>query len=220
MSNKNKILVGCLALLLALSVGYALFSDTITINGTATAKGEFATSMTCGITDDNQIMYDTGLGSSGEFEGATITCENSVVTSQVTFTRPGSRMLFYVEVENTGTIPYKLKSVEDLDTGDIVDVNNPSTSLSKESGGKGVYMSMLPDGLGWNEPDENGYIEPGYITFVEGWANYIFENIITPGGKQIFYIESHWSDLKNQPDVGDGVSVTGRFKLNFEQVTN
>ena len=41
MNKKNKILVGCLALLLVLSVGYALFSDTITINGTATAKGSF-----------------------------------------------------------------------------------------------------------------------------------------------------------------------------------
>ena len=39
MNNKNKILVGCLALLLVLSVGYALFSETVTINGTATAKG-------------------------------------------------------------------------------------------------------------------------------------------------------------------------------------
>ena len=36
--KKNKILVGCLSLLLVLSVGYALFSETITINGTATAE--------------------------------------------------------------------------------------------------------------------------------------------------------------------------------------
>mgnify|MGYP003308183578 CR=1 FL=1 len=41
MNKKNKILVGCLSLLLVLSVGYALFSETITINGTATAKGNF-----------------------------------------------------------------------------------------------------------------------------------------------------------------------------------
>ena len=39
--NKNKILIGCLALLLVMAVGYALFSETITINGTATAKGDF-----------------------------------------------------------------------------------------------------------------------------------------------------------------------------------
>ena len=47
MNNRNKILVGCLALLLALSVGYALFSETITINGTATAKGSFDIGFEC-----------------------------------------------------------------------------------------------------------------------------------------------------------------------------
>ena len=47
MNKKNKILVGCLALLLVLSVGYALFSETITINGTATAKGNFDIVGTC-----------------------------------------------------------------------------------------------------------------------------------------------------------------------------
>ena len=39
MNNKNKILVGCLALLLVMTVGYALFSETITINGIVRAKG-------------------------------------------------------------------------------------------------------------------------------------------------------------------------------------
>ena len=45
--RKNKILVGCLALLLVMAVGYALFSENITINGTATAKGDFDISYTC-----------------------------------------------------------------------------------------------------------------------------------------------------------------------------
>ena len=47
MVRKNKLLIGCLALLLVLSVGYALFSETITINGTATAKGSFDITTTC-----------------------------------------------------------------------------------------------------------------------------------------------------------------------------
>ena len=45
--KKSKILIGCLALLLVMAVGYALFSETITINGTATAKGDFDISFTC-----------------------------------------------------------------------------------------------------------------------------------------------------------------------------
>lgn len=47
MNKRNKILAGCLVLQLALSVGYALFSETITINGKATAKGNFDITATC-----------------------------------------------------------------------------------------------------------------------------------------------------------------------------
>ena len=49
--RKNKILIGCLALLLVMTVGYALFSETITINGTATAKGDFNIEYTCEVYD-------------------------------------------------------------------------------------------------------------------------------------------------------------------------
>ena len=46
MKKKNMIIIGVIALILAVSVGYALFSDTLTINGTATAQGDFSFSVT------------------------------------------------------------------------------------------------------------------------------------------------------------------------------
>ena len=55
LSKNNKILIGCLALLLVMSVGYALFSDTITINGSATAKGEFKLTTTCMLAPQEDI---------------------------------------------------------------------------------------------------------------------------------------------------------------------
>ena len=39
--TRNKIFVGCLALLLVMVAGYALFSQNLTINGTAKAEGKF-----------------------------------------------------------------------------------------------------------------------------------------------------------------------------------
>ena len=39
--TRNKIFVGCLALLLVMVAGYALFSQNLTINGTAKAQGDF-----------------------------------------------------------------------------------------------------------------------------------------------------------------------------------
>ena len=60
MFKKNKILVGCLALLLVLSVGYALFSETITINGTATAKGNFDMTATCQ-SGYSEVLVNAGI---------------------------------------------------------------------------------------------------------------------------------------------------------------
>ena len=59
--RKNKILIGCLALLLVMAVGYALFSENITINGTATAKGDFDMSITC-TPDITTEFYNSALG--------------------------------------------------------------------------------------------------------------------------------------------------------------
>ena len=45
--TRNKIFVGCLALLLVMVVGYALFSQNLNIMGTATAKGDFSITPIC-----------------------------------------------------------------------------------------------------------------------------------------------------------------------------
>ena len=39
--TRNKIFVGCLALLLVMVAGYALFSQNLNITGTAKAEGDF-----------------------------------------------------------------------------------------------------------------------------------------------------------------------------------
>ena len=41
MNKQNKIIVGVITLILALTIGYAVFTQNLNINGTATAKGEF-----------------------------------------------------------------------------------------------------------------------------------------------------------------------------------
>ena len=53
MKKKNMVIIGVIALILAVSVGYALFSDTLTINGTATAKGDFNLSYACEFVDED-----------------------------------------------------------------------------------------------------------------------------------------------------------------------
>ena len=45
--TRNKIFVGCLALLLVMVAGYALFSQNLNITGTAKAQGDFSVTATC-----------------------------------------------------------------------------------------------------------------------------------------------------------------------------
>ena len=58
--TRNKIFVGCLALLLVMVAGYALFSQNLTINGIAKAQGDFSVTMTCtpGLTNKGFLNAD------------------------------------------------------------------------------------------------------------------------------------------------------------------
>lgn len=106
MNRKNKILVGCLALLLVMSVGYALFSDTITINGTATAKGSFDVTGTCdmGIISEIGTVESLGLSAEGGYENDSCIVEDDVVTFKSDLLYPGARRYFTIKATNTGTI--------------------------------------------------------------------------------------------------------------------
>ena len=111
MNNKNKILVGCLALLLVLSVGYALFSDTITINGTVTAKGNFQLTTTCinGIPQEfNQLFVHADLNPEGGYQNDTCSVVDDEVSLSTEFLYPGAVKYFTVKMTNTGTIDAQL----------------------------------------------------------------------------------------------------------------
>ena len=96
LSRNNKILVGCLALLLVMSVGYALFSDTITINGSATAQGEFDMEIvSASITDE--------VGSKGAT--AVISEDGNALSINIpNLEYPGAYVDVTYKLKNTGTI--------------------------------------------------------------------------------------------------------------------
>ena len=94
--RKNKILVGCLSLLLVMAVGYALFSETITINGTAKAEGKFNIEFT-------QATISAEKGSTGAT--ATISDNGKILTiTAPKLEYPGAYVYVSYTVKNTGTI--------------------------------------------------------------------------------------------------------------------
>ena len=118
MNKKNKILVGCLALLLVLSVGYALFSETITINGTATAKGNFQITTSCQTGFDENILTGFGVSSSdfpeSGYESDSCSVNETTVSMKTGLKFPTARRGFTINFKNTGTMDAVVKANGDL----------------------------------------------------------------------------------------------------------
>ncbi len=113
--TRNKIFIGCLALLLVMVAGYALFSQNLTINGTAKAQGEFSVTPTCqaGIDAKVKRIYDDYIINSEDsifFSSETgyyddsCTVNGDVVTFNVKFKYPGANRMFTLKVKNTGNM--------------------------------------------------------------------------------------------------------------------
>ena len=241
MNKKNKILVGCLALLLALSVGYALFSETITINGTATAKGSFELTTTCqkGISND-VISYIGGDTTSETFQGGysndSCNVTNQRVDINVDLKMPGAARFFTINVENTGTIdaaiPISINNATDYNqTIKVYNSNDDSlyTTIKKsdsdfydkarllghfnEFGEGSEIYAKNSDGVlyVYSDVDEAGMTMKDTTTGV----SYLR---IKPGESVIFLVLASWSEYYD--DASKYAVATFSNEFPFTQVTS
>ena len=100
--TRNKIFEGCLALLLVMVAGYALFSQNLNITGTAKAQGDF----------DIEIVRAEITGEKGS-AGATATISNDGRALTITIPKleyPGSYVDVSYDIENKGTVPAIFKN--------------------------------------------------------------------------------------------------------------
>lgn len=108
------VVVGALALFLTLMVGYALFSQNLTIAGTAKAEGKFEITPTCtlGVPSDLEklvldyqgisVLDENGYGTDPKNNYCTVT--GNTVTYATELKWYGARRYVIVKIENTGTI--------------------------------------------------------------------------------------------------------------------
>ena len=104
MNKKKKVIIGVLALALVTIVGYALFSDTLTISGTATAEGNL----------DMQIISAEVTGEVGSTGATTqVSSDNNTLTITVPkLEYPGAYVDVTYKIKNSGTIPVLYDSYE------------------------------------------------------------------------------------------------------------
>ena len=141
MRNKNVfyIIIG-IALILIISVGYALFSETIAIKGTAKAEGTFIVNGYCNKGLPTSIA--TKLGAANiETEGGYTndTCAPAVGTAgkdismSVNFNYPGAKRYFVVKMANEGTIDAELNMETGMTLSGLscVDMNKDGTIVEQ-----------------------------------------------------------------------------------------
>ena len=219
MNKKNKILVGCLALLLVLSVGYALFSETITINGTAKAKGDFeitTTEVDKGYAEEYFLaIYNP------EYENPVMSINDNVVTTSVSLKNPGATYTFGVKMENTGSIPARIKSIKDL--------TNDSIIFDRDTNTYGDYFYSVgekPNTIRAEFLFEGGYTSDfagspeDYPRFTEQGIldpDAFINAVLDPGESIYFFFEYSWN--KNATKSEENLSLTWNIQFNFEQVT-
>lgn len=134
MKKQNIAIIGVVAFILAVAVGYALFSDTLTINGTATAKGDFDVEFTevGEITKVGYTEIDDKNGNGTEANIAVISEDKNTLTITVNkLDYPGAYVEIPVTITNKGSIPAKLKNIKETNItgGDTVTDNTGSISI-------------------------------------------------------------------------------------------
>ena len=197
--KRARMIIGAIALILSVAVGYALFSQTVTVQGTATASGSFSVVPTCKIAVGNDIDEDSEVG--GDIavfvSNPTCTVSGNEVTASVTLTQPGAYIYFLITQENTGTIDANLKN--------IVMSTSTSEAITKVEGSENIITT------------KNGMVS--MALFDKNIANSDDDPItsLASGASHDYILAAAWDSEDTDSTVK---TLNGTWTFNWEQVTN
>ncbi len=103
--NKNIIILLLLILLLILAVGYAAFSDILSVSGTANAKGTFDLEF-----QNSEIVTAVGVNEEGT-KAEISEDKNTLQVNVADLAYPGAGVEFSVDIVNVGSIPAQVNAV-------------------------------------------------------------------------------------------------------------
>lgn len=150
MKKKNILIIGVVAFVLVLAVGFAIFSETITVTGTATAKGTFDVSF-------KSVGTHTAVGytkQAGSADLAVISADGNTLTVTVNkLDYPGSYVSIPVVISNTGSIDAKLTSITETGLTSTSPVKVSYTGITKDSVLSAGSTANLTIKVEWLESD-------------------------------------------------------------------
>jgi len=178
MRRNRPLIIAVLAALLTLSIGYALFSQTINVTGTATGQGSFDMQIT-------QASIVSQVGSSG----ATVSLSNSNHTLNISVPKleyPGAYVDIQYTIQNKGTI---------------------NALLTKSSTtGADYYMALNSTNAIRVQPviKQSGTTLIGQVNFSNGYTKYYYE----PNDSDTEIFRVYWNPNIDTGAVNESANIT------------
>lgn len=139
-TKKKYLIILLIVLLLGLAVGYAVFSDTLRITGTANAKGSFDVIFTnCTETIEGANIASTRAATNISADGDTLT------VNAVDLGYPGAYVQYQVTIKNVGSIPAKVKSFDKTGGSDHIEIVGTTTEPAGSSTSIPVGEVLAPN---------------------------------------------------------------------------
>jgi uncharacterized repeat protein (TIGR01451 family) len=161
-SIRNKVILAAVVVIGLASVAYAAFSQTLNVNGSGTAAGEW----------DVAITDITQISATGATENSAPTFDGTAASFDVDLAYPGASAQYDVTVTNNGTIPAKLSSLTDLTTLNatapsyikytVSGVTGGSTTLAANGGTNVLHVTVTWDAT--SAPSSSGASKAATIT--------------------------------------------------------
>ena len=183
-TRNNKLLLGILAFIVTLTIGYALFSQTVTVSGTSTASGTFKM----------QITNATVIEQAGS-SGATVTVSGDKQSMSISVPKleyPGAYVIIDYTIKNMGSINSLLTSVE-ITGADLFQTVGSTNAVRIQPAVKNVSYSTASS-VGFNNST--------------GFSRYYFEPNDSGNNKMAIY----WKSTQNKTSA-ESANITVSFNF-------
>lgn len=214
MKKGNKILLIVFSFIVSFLIGYALFSENITVTGTATAKGIFDYEISCYDGVPNEFA-STDYKSFG-YENATCNVSNNnSVSYSVDLKYPTSTSYFTQEITNTGTIPIEiyLDQVYEYEVCTYNKTDNSQVGCTDAAYTDYSYGMLY----GFKTAEGTKYSDPE-LGSTEHYNSKIDAFILETGDTIYLGVKLMWPD--NWTDKNKYFKVTGNEQFLLQQATN
>ena len=242
--NRTTVLI-VLAIFLSISVGYALFSDTITIEGTATAQGNFDIEASCLTNVTPDMLYEFGFEDyvkddyiepvAERFKGHGYKDESCIVSDdKVTYSvgleYPTATKHQWIKMKNNGNISAYLDSnllVSQFEHNIVKKYdaqNNLIETINTTEDGRypflvlsiGEMVGQNAEGIYYNFNENEEEFMANFTYINEETGE--FKIILEPGESLYVPLVAYWNDHFTENNVK--YEAIGTFEIDWQQYTD